>query len=194
MKKQRRANPSSYAGLTSTRDSTPRPSRRDRYHPDSQTAPRSKSVSFATPDATDDSSVVPDSPEEERHHRSRRSQRRAHKDYDSDTTDDSDASAARRARRRRHHDEDRAHASNRSPRGHREGRRSPSPAHSDSTVELPARFDREGRKKPVRGDDPIADKIEDFLSGKGSAGKLFKNLTDGILGGGEKEGGRRRDR
>jgi hypothetical protein len=41
-----------------------------------------------------------------------------------------------------------------------------------------------GRRKPERGEDPIADKIQDFLEGKGAAGKLFKNLTDGLLGGG----------
>jgi hypothetical protein len=31
--------------------------------------------------------------------------------------------------------------------------------------------------------DPISQKIEDLLAGKGTAGKLFKTLTDGFLGG-----------
>lgn len=57
---------------------------------------------------------------------------------------------------------------------------------------MPARFDKNGKPKPQRGEDPIAEKIEDFLSGKGSAGKLFKNLTDGLLGGGGGEEKKRR--
>lgn len=92
------------------------------------------------------------------------------------------------------------HRHHRSRRSHdrREEPRSPSPAHSDATIDLPERFDERGRKKPERGEDPIADKIEEFLSGKGSTGKLFKSLTDGLLGGGsadvDKSSRRRRRR
>ena len=52
---------------------------------------------------------------------------------------------------------------------------------------MPERFDKHGRRKPDKGEDPIADKIEEFLSGKGSAGKLFKNITENFLGGGDKK-------
>ena len=94
-------------------------------------------------------------------------------------------------------DNHRHHRSRRSYDRHEESR-SPSPAHSDETIDLPERFDESGRKKPERGEDPIAEKIEEFLSGKGSAGKLFKNLTDGLLGGGnadvDKSSRRRRRR
>ena len=69
-----------------------------------------------------------------------------------------------------------------------------SPA-SDSTIDLPERFDKHGRKKPETGDDPLADKIDELLSGKGPGGKFFGRLTglfgdkDGDEGG---SGGRRR--
>lgn len=73
--------------------------------------------------------------------------------------------------------------------------RSPSPAHSDTTIDLPDRFDQYGRRKPERGEDPLAEKIEDLLSGEG-VGKLLDKLT-GVFGGGsggDGDGGRRRRR
>lgn len=45
-----------------------------------------------------------------------------------------------------------------------------SPAPSDETIELPERFDERGRKMPEKGDDPIADLLNRFLSGKGLLG------------------------
>lgn len=72
--------------------------------------------------------------------------------------------------------------------------RSPSPARSDTTIDLPERFDKYGRRKPERGEDPLADTVEEFLSGKGAAGKLFSRLT-GIGVEDENDGsGRRRRR
>lgn len=90
--------------------------------------------------------------------------------------------------RRRRHDRRRASQTDIS--------RSPSPAPSDTTIDLPERFDRYGRRIPERGEDPLADKIEDLLSGKGAAGKFLEKLT-GAFGGGSDEdgdGGRRRRR
>ena len=137
----------------------------------SQPAPSVKSVQF------DDS--VPDTPEPIRHRRRRSTRNDDYESYDSESSID-----------------DRRHRRSKRSSGHRDRRddsRSPSPAHSDETIDLPTRFDPSGRKIPERGEDPISDKIEDFLSGKGSAGKLFKSLTDGLLGGdGEKESRRRR--
>lgn len=52
-----------------------------------------------------------------------------------------------------------------------------SPTDSDETIELPARFDSQGRKKTERGDDPLADKIEDMLDGRGFTGRLFRRLA-----------------
>jgi hypothetical protein len=45
--------------------------------------------------------------------------------------------------------------------------RSDSPVTSDSgeTVELPPRFDSHGKRVPERGEDPIADTVQDLLSG-----------------------------
>ena len=127
-------------------------------------APHNKSVQFASDTSSEESS-----------NRNRRRRRRSAK-ADSYDTSDSDHSS----------DHSRHRNSKRSSR-HSHKQREPSPAHSDETIDLPQRFDEHGRRKPERGEDPIADKIEEFLAGKGSAGKLFKNLTDGLLGGGSKE-------
>jgi hypothetical protein len=61
-----------------------------------------------------------------------------------------------------------------------------SPTDSDETIFLPDRFDKYGRKKPEKGEDLLADKLEELLSGKGSAGQLLKGLF------GESSGGSRR--
>jgi hypothetical protein len=57
-----------------------------------------------------------------------------------------------------------------------------SPAPSDETVDLPERFDKNGRKKPEPGEDPIADRLDNILAGKGTTGKLFGNFVDGLFG------------
>ena len=90
-----------------------------------------------------------------------------------------------------HHDHDEPHASDRTSRKqHHHHRRqasqndlerSPSPAPSDATLELPPRFDQYGRRRPEKGEDPLADALEDILSGNGPAGKLFSKVT-GALG------------
>ena len=41
---------------------------------------------------------------------------------------------------------------------------------------MPDRFDQYGRKKPEKGEDPLADKIEEFLSGKEKGGKWLSKL------------------
>lgn len=57
-----------------------------------------------------------------------------------------------------------------------------SPAPSDETIDLPERFDKQGRKKPELGDDPVADRLDNILAGKGATGKLFGNFVDGLFG------------
>ena len=57
-----------------------------------------------------------------------------------------------------------------------------SPA-SDETIDLPERFDKQGRKKAEPGEDFLADKLEEFLKTKGPARRLFGNFADGLLGG-----------
>lgn len=71
--------------------------------------------------------------------------------------------------------------------------RSPSPAPSDTTVDLPPRFDQYGQRRPEKGEDPLADTLEELLSGSGLAGKLFNTLT-GVLGLSDGDGARRRRR
>lgn len=108
----------------------------------------------------------------------------------------------KRRRRRRHryededideHERDDNHNNTHHRRRRRRGSRDPSTqrrtgspdsVNSSETVELPPRFDQEGRKVPERGEDPLADKIEDLLSGKGLAGGIFKRLTGDFLGDG----------
>ena len=58
----------------------------------------------------------------------------------------------------------------------RSASRSRSPTSSDATIDLPDRFDEYGRKKPEKGDDPLADKLEDFFSGKGKGGKWLSKI------------------
>ncbi|KXT04074.1 hypothetical protein AC578_4954 [Pseudocercospora eumusae] len=51
---------------------------------------------------------------------------------------------------------------------------------SEATIDLPDRFDEQGNRK---AEDPLAEKINDLLSGKGGAGNIFKSLAEGFLGG-----------
>lgn len=114
----------------------------------------------------------------------RRRHRRQPRDEDAPSTESDiqlDANDRRRPRRNR-------------DRGAKPSRRrnvSPGSNNSDQTVELPARFDPDGKKMPERGEDPMADKIQDLLGGKGLAGGLFKRLTSEFMGD-KKSGGRRK--
>lgn len=56
---------------------------------------------------------------------------------------------------------------------------------SGDTVELPARFDERGQRKPQpeMGDDVMALKIEDFLSGRNAAGQMFQNVIAQVFNG-----------
>lgn len=165
--------------------------------------PQAKSVAFD----------LPDSPE--RAKQRREEEESAHR-RDEDDRDgvQSDGEGRRRRRRRKHRHHDRgsdeigtssSDAENRSSRRHSSynpssgPRRPESPDSVDSgeTVELPPRFDVEGRRMPERGDDPLADRLDDLLNGRGVAGGLLKKLTGDILGGdrdSERDGGRRRRR
>ena len=51
---------------------------------------------------------------------------------------------------------------------------------SGETIDLPPRFDELGRRK---GDDPLADRLEDLLSGRSTAGKLFSRLAGDLFSG-----------
>jgi hypothetical protein len=66
----------------------------------------------------------------------------------------------------------------------------PSGYDSDGTTDLPPRFDRDGNRKPESTGNELADRIQDLLAGRGSAGKLFKGLAGGLLegtGGGDRD-------
>ena len=136
----------------------------------------------------------PPSPDDRRHRRRRRAREADQSGTDTETNNDD----GRRHRHRHHHrdrnvERDRAHDQDQGDRSHRsrrndDERRPSSPTDSDETVELPERFDKYGRKKSERGDDPIAEKIEEFLQGSSGVGKLFKSVTDKYLGGDLLEG------
>lgn len=78
-------------------------------------------------------------------------------------------------------------------RGRRHGRRrsdkhrrrdgSADSAASDETIDLPPRFDEYGRRK---GEDPMADKLEDFLHGRGTAGRMFERITGDLFSSGRR--------
>jgi hypothetical protein len=124
---------------------------------------------------------------------------RTRSELSSDGTPESEHKRRRR-RRHRHHDEnidehERDDSHNNTQHYRRRRHRSSDPSshrrtgsldsvNSSETVELPPRFDQEGRKVAERGEDPLADKIEDLLSGKGLAGGIFKRLTGDLLGDG----------
>lgn len=131
----------------------------------SQPPATSKSVQFALDDPKHSS---PD-----RSHRSRHDRR----GYDSDTDSSYDGHRSSR------------HKSDRRQRPARQDSRTPSPVPSDQTIDLPERFDEEGRPKPETNENPLANTIQEMLGGKGSVGKMLLSLTDGLIGGGNGSGG-----
>ena len=143
----------------------------------SQPPPTTKTVQFAldTPPSSGPSS--PKQIRKRRQHASSSTQSQR------DGYDSEDGTSSRkdkpRSGRRRHH---------RSSADSQPG--SSSPAGSDSTVELPERFDERGRPLPQQDDDPMAH-IEQLLGGGGSIGRLLQNFG---LGGGSDDGDRDRDR
>lgn len=99
---------------------------------------------------------------------------------------DPSLSADQGARRKRHHTRQKSHDPSISSNPEANGVPAPqdparelSPVGSDATVDLPERFDENGRKKP---EDPMADKLDEILAGKGAAGRLFSNFAQGIFG------------
>lgn len=102
---------------------------------------------------------------------------RQYDDYNSYEDDDHDIREDRRPRSHR-----RSRSRSRSNSHNRSG--SPSSISSGETIELPPRFDPNGRPVPERGEDTSADKVEDFLTGRSSAGKMFLKITGDLLGSG----------
>jgi hypothetical protein len=77
--------------------------------------------------------------------------------------------------------------------------RTPSGYESDVTTDLPPRFDRDGNRKPESTGNELADRIQDLLAGKGTAGSFLRGCwrvlqvvvlgigrgrADGTVGGG----------
>jgi len=122
-------------------------------------------------EAEDDTDSTPDDSRRRHQEHSARSQ---------ETGDAANGNEDRRHRRRRSHD---TSSSRREPSSRdRPHERVASPADSEATVDLPARFDDKGKKRAAEGDDPLADKVEELLSGKGAAGKVLGNFLDGLFG------------
>ena len=122
--------------------------------------------------------------------------RRRRRDRDGDLSDSSvtpTESSAQPSRRRRH----RRHSISGNDTQALPRRDSSPSAASDTTVDLPPRFDKHGRRIPERGEDPLADRLNDFLGERGPGGKWINKIV-GVFGGdesdGERGGGRRRRR
>jgi hypothetical protein len=79
-----------------------------------------------------------------------------------------------------HHHRRQRHSDHNPSRKRRRHSRSQSPAvddESDTTEDLPARFDERGQPLPQRGEDPFADKLEDLLHSD-----FFKSVADNFIG------------
>lgn len=159
---------------------------------------RPKSVQFdASPeDAPRASAARVASPHPQRRYGSPRRTLEVHNDDDHDSPHrNHDEVESRHKHRRRHSAEDVDEGRHRDPRRdvrspdkedrgkrrHRKRRarsQSPGSEASGQTVELPDRFDKDGKKRDDRGEDPLADKIEELLQGKGLMGRFVKRFTD----------------
>ncbi len=134
-------------------------------------------------EAGDDTDSTPDD-------QRRRSQRSA----ESSRGLDPSAANGEDGRRRRHHHRRRSADPASSSGSRSKETRTTSPTGSDATVDLPARFDEKGRKKPETGEDLFADRIDEILQGRGATGKLFGNFVDGIFGPEGRKKGKDRER
>lgn len=156
------------SGVKTPRAASPAPRPGLTRRATSQPPPATKSVQFALDSPP---SPAPSSPKRKGKSRQRAnsSNDKHDKEYSSDasvTSDRDDRTYRRRPRER-----------------------PPSPTSSDSTEDLPARFDDRGRKMGEEDDDnPLFNKIDEFLGGKGSTGKILESL--GLGGGGSDDDSR----
>ena len=94
------------------------------------------------------------------------------------------AGSSKQSRHDGGYDSEDAPRKNKSSRRHRrastdDNARAPSPTSSDSTVDLPNRFDTRGRRITEHGEDPVTDRIQELFGGSGSVGKFLQSLTGG---------------
>ena len=191
-------------------DRAPSPQRERAVSQPPPSGPR-KSVAFAEkPEVQTVADSEASSPEQHRHRRHRERGYEAGDDTDS-TPDDQrrrqrgaessrsldptsaapdDGQKKRHHRRRRSADPSSAESSLKVP----DRNQTLSPADSDATVELPSRFDSKGNRKTEKGDDPLADRLDEIIQGKGATGKLFGNFVNGIFGPEGRKKGKDRDR
>ena len=113
------------------------------------------------------------------HHRSSRRRRSTATDDDprpSHSRDDPSSSSQQRSHRssKKHSSRDRDRDRGRDYDYDHDGPLSP--AGSDATINLPDRFDKDGRRKPERGDDAFADIVQDVLAPDGPAPKFIKKF------------------
>ena len=141
-------------------------------------------------EAGDDTDSTPD----DMRRRSQRSGDGGSRNLDPATANGDDGRRRRHHHRRRSADPSSSRAEPGSSLGVSKENRPTSPADSEATVDLPARFDEKGHKKAEAGDDPVADRIDEILQGKGTAGKLFGNFVDGIFGPDGRKKGKDRER
>ncbi|KAL9103304.1 MAG: hypothetical protein Q9163_001646 [Psora crenata] len=152
----------------------------------SQPPPRTKVRFNLSPQSDSPTSPTPSSPTKIRQRRQRASAS-SNASHHSSGYDSDDVNSRHRDSGRRHRRSDKA----------RKDSRSPSPASSNSTIDLPERFDKYGRPLPGTGENDFADKFQEILEGKGSMGRLLKSW--GLAGDGSNDddgenGGRKRRR
>ncbi len=109
-------------------------------------------------------------------------------DMNEDKANDSNAAPENhkaKRKKRRHHREGDNEASSHHHRHHRKHyERAISPTSDDlgQTSQFEDGFEEQGHKKAERGEDPVADKLEDILNGRGTMGKLFQKVTGDLVG------------
>jgi len=171
---------------------------RSRSHSRSRSRSRSRDRNDRDDDDEDDlirSAEVASLSSADQDRKRRRHRRRSNRESSQDRDPNNEPSSPERERDDRGRERPRRARSETTPRPRPRPERSGTAesAHSDSTEDLPPRFDGRGNPVAQRGDDPLADKVEDMLSGKGTAGGFLKRLT-GDLFGGDDDGRRRRRR
>jgi hypothetical protein len=119
------------------------------------------------------------------HERRRAGSRDRHSYSDSEETVTSSRRHDRRSRRRGRRDRDPA-----SQLFNDKYDRPPHDSDSEDTVELPRRFDEHGNRKSESIGDELAERLQDLLAGRASAGSFFKGIASSLRDEREREGRR----
>jgi len=110
-------------------------------------------------------------------------------DMNKDNANDSNAAPeyhkAKRKKRRHNREGDNEPSSHHHRHHRKHSERAISPTSDDlghTTTQFEDGSEEQGHKKGERGEDAVADKLEDILNGRGTMGKLFQKVTGDLVG------------